>query len=135
MEDVCERIKVHQGYNIRRVRAASQIKQEILAQKIGVAQQTLSKYENQEVVDEEILNKCAKELDVPVDLLKNMPYSQEAPIHYFKDVNFINSAMGGSYGDVFTYNYSDKVVMKALQDEINRLKKENEALKAERNKK
>lgn len=136
MEDICEKIKVHQGYNIRRIRAASQMKQETLAQKIGIAQQTLSKYENQAVVDEEILNKCAKELEVPVDLLKTMPSAQEAPINYFKDVYFINSAMGAStnYGEP-TINYSDKVIIKALQDELDKLKKENEALKAEQNKK
>lgn len=132
MEEICEKMKVHQGYNIRRIRAASQIKQEILAQKIGIAQQTLSKYENQAIVDEEVLNKCAEELDVPVDLLKNMPYSQEAPIHYFKDVNFINSVMDAN---MFTINYSEKVIMKALQDEVDKLKKENDALKAGRNKK
>ena len=139
MEDVCEKIKVHQGLNIRRIRTASQIKQETLAQKIGVAQQTMSKYENQEIVDEEVLDKCAKALEVPVDLLKNMPSSQEAPINIFKDVNFntapVNTIGIGNMYSNFTNNYSEKIILKVLQDEVNRLKKENDELKSGQGKK
>lgn len=139
MEDVCEKIKVHQGLNIRRIRTASQLKQETLAQRIGVAQQTMSKYENQEVVDEEVLDKCAEALEVPVDLLKNMPSSQEAPINYFKDVNFntapVNTIGIGNMYSNFTNNYSEKIILKVLQDEVNRLKKENEELKSGQSKK
>lgn len=141
MDTVCERIKVNQGLNIRRIRTASQIKQETLAQEIGVAQQTMSKYENQEVVDEDILNKCAEAMDVPVELLKNMPATEYAPIQYFKDVTFNNaplSTIGSNTGNVShntpTYNYSEKIILKALQDEVERLKQENSALKAKQNK-
>lgn len=133
-DTVCERVKVNQGLNIRRIRTTVQMKQETLAQKIGVAQQTMSKYENQEVVDEEILNKCAQVLDVPVELLKDMPSSQDAPIHYFKDVNFVNSPnLIGTHGSQ-TNNYSEKIIFKALQDEVEKLKKENDELKSGQNK-
>lgn len=139
MEDVCEKIKVHQGLNIRRIRTASQLKQETLAQRIGVAQQTMSKYENQEVVDNEVLSKCAEALKVPVELLKNMPATEDAPVQYFKDVNFTNSAMNGYVmgGSTSTQNlyYSEKVILKALQEEVERLKRENEEIKSGQSKK
>lgn len=139
MDTTCERIKVNQGLNIRRIRAAKQMKQETLAQKLGVAQQTMSKYENQEVVEEEILNKCAQVLDVPVDLLKNMPATEDAPIQYFKDVTFTNSTNAQIMGASGTQNnhayYSEKVILKALQDEVERLKTENDELRSEQNKK
>lgn len=137
MDTVCEKeVRVHQGLNIKRIRMASQMKQEILAQKIGVVQQTMSKYENQEIVEDEILDKCAKALEVPVELLKNMPATESAPIQIFKDVNFNNapfsvvdlSAQNNQPYNRNTYNYSEKVIYKALQDEIERLKSENDKL-------
>lgn len=130
-DSVCE-VRVHQGLNIRRIRSTFQIKQEALAQKLGIAQQTMSKYENQEVVDEDVLEKCAKALDVPVNILKNMPSTQDAPMHIFKDVSFVNSA-SSSYGSYFTFNYGEKIMLKALQNEVNRLKEENEKLKSGKN--
>lgn len=132
-DSVCE-VRVHQGLNIRRIRSTFQIKQEALAQKLGIAQQTMSKYENQEVVDEDVLEKCAKALDVPVNILKNMPSTQDAPMHIFKDVSFVNSA-SSSYGSYFTFNYGEKIMLKALQNEVNRLKEENEKLKSGKNEK
>ena len=138
MDTVCEKIKVNQGLNIRRIRTASQIKQDVLAREIGVAQQTMSKYENQEVVDEDILNKCAEVLNVPVELLKNMPSSQDAPIQYFNNVHFVNSSNSPIMGENGTQTnnayYSEKVIFKALQDEVERLKRENDALKAKQDK-
>lgn len=137
-DTICERVRVDQGLNIRRIRSTIQMKQDTLAQKIGVAQQTMSKYESQEVVDEEILNKCAHALDVPVELLKSMPAAENVPIQYFKDVNFINSAMNGyvTENSTSTQNlyYSEKIILKALQDEVERLKQENEKLKSGQNK-
>lgn len=143
MDDiVCEKIRVNQGLNIRRIRTAKQIKQESLAQKIGIAQQTMSKYENQEIVDEEVLTKCANALNVPVDLIKNMPAAEDAPIQYFNNITFNNAPLSANSPIMgmnntqsnLTYNYSEKVILKALQNEVERLNKEITDLKNKENK-
>ena len=64
------KIKTHQGRNIRFFRNAKEMKQEDFADRIGVTQPAVVKIEKQSVVEPSILLKCAEVLGVSVDMLK-----------------------------------------------------------------
>ena len=139
METVCEdKIRVNQGLNIRRIRTAKQMKQDTFAQKLGVTQQMVSLYEGQEVVDDQILEKCATALDVPVEVLKNMPAEEGGTIVIFKDFlqssdtsTLTNEQVINPLRDYVVNNYSNPEVLVALNDAISTLKSENRELRKE----
>lgn len=60
------------GANVRRWREWRNVKQDVLADQIGVSQATLSSYEKKEKLDIEILEKIAKVLDVPVEAITEL---------------------------------------------------------------
>lgn len=130
-------VKVNHGLNIRRIRAATQLKQEIFAKRIGMAQQTVSYYESQEVLDDEVLEKCAVALNVPVEVLKYMPDDESAPVQIFKDGSFTNSdtatgnnSIANSVGTTITNNYQcTPETLKVLGEVVEILKEEIEVLK------
>jgi transcriptional regulator with XRE-family HTH domain len=59
------------------------MKQEILAEAIGVSQQTISLIENSEEVDEKRLKLIAEALGVSLEAIKN--FSEENVINYFNN--------------------------------------------------
>ncbi|UUF12357.1 MULTISPECIES: helix-turn-helix domain-containing protein [Flavobacterium] len=81
----------HIGRKISRIRELRDMKQEALAQALGMSQQAISVIENSEEVDDEKLNAVAKALGVNVEALKN--FSDEAAINYFNNF-YDNSAKG-----------------------------------------
>lgn len=68
--------KKHIGRNIARIREMRGMKQETLAEILGVSQQKISLYENAEVLDDIKLEPIAKALEISVDTLKN--FSEDA---------------------------------------------------------
>ncbi len=100
--------KIHEGRNVRRLREMMGKKQDVLAIEIGVSQQTISKIESQEKLDEDIIEKIAKALNVPAEAIKNM--SDEATINYINTFN--DSAINqGHFSPYYcTFNPIDKVV-------------------------
>lgn len=66
----------HIGRNISRIRELRGMKQEALAQAIGVSQQSVSNIEGSETVDEDKLKAIAEVLGVSTEAIKN--YSDEA---------------------------------------------------------
>ena len=62
---------VHHGRNMKRLREILGIKQEILANELSLSQQTVSRLESQEVLDDDTLEKIARVLNVPVDAIKS----------------------------------------------------------------
>ncbi|KOP36503.1 XRE family transcriptional regulator [Flavobacterium sp. WLB] len=99
----------HIGRKISRIRELRDMKQEALAQALGMSQQAISVIENSEEVDDEKLNAVAKALGVNVEALKN--FSDEAAINYFNNF-YDNSGNNGafSHGPVFTFNPLDKLM-------------------------
>jgi transcriptional regulator with XRE-family HTH domain len=96
----------HIGRNISRIRELRQMKQEALAQAIGVSQQTISTIENSESVDEEKLQQIANALGVSAETLKN--FSEDAIFNYFN--SFHDSSVNhGPYNNC-TFNPLDKVI-------------------------
>ena len=63
--------KVHHGRNVKRLREILGVKQEVLADKLELSQQTVSKLENKELIDDETLGKIASALHIPVETIKN----------------------------------------------------------------
>ncbi len=98
--------KQHIGRKITRIRELRGMKQEALAQAMGVSQQTVSNIENSAELDDAKLGQVAKALGVLPEAIEN--FSEEAVINYFnsftdfKDSNFFNSNC--------TFNPLDKVV-------------------------
>lgn len=82
----------HIGRKISRIRELRDMKQEALAQAMGISQQTVSAMENSETVEEEKLIEVAKALGVSVEAIKN--FSEEAMITYFNSF-YDNSSQGG----------------------------------------
>ena len=98
----------HIGRKISRIRELRDMKQEALAQALGISQQTISAIENSETVEEERLVEVAKALGVTVDAIKN--FSEEAAINYF---NSFNEAVHNSHfgnNNHCTFNPLDKLM-------------------------
>ena len=74
---------VHHGRNVKCFRDYKRMTQEVLADEIGVSQQTISKIESQEVVDDEMLSKIAAALSVTVDTIKN--FENETAVSIFSN--------------------------------------------------
>lgn len=69
----------HIGRKIGRIREMRGIKQEALAAELGVSQQTVSRMEQSETIEDEVLEKVAKVLGVPAEAIKN--FSEDAVIN------------------------------------------------------
>lgn len=113
--------KNNHGANVRRWREWRGINQDVLADKIGVSQATLSGYEKKEKLEQEILVKIAKALDIPVEALTEL--GQDATI------NIISSTLHDNAGSVIynpTFNPIDKIV--ELYDKLLLAEKEKVAL-------
>ena len=97
----------HIGRKISRIRELRGIKQEALAQELGVSQQTVSRMEASETVEEDILAKVAKILGVQPEVIKN--FSEEAIFNIIGNTvtNHDNSALFNYFP---TFNPIDKLV-------------------------
>ena len=111
----------HIGRNISRIRELKGMKQEILAEAIGVSQQTVSSIEGSEEVDNKRLIEIAKALGVTVEAIEN--FSEESVFNFFNNF-YDNSASNGqgASGPIFTFNPLDKMV--ELYERLVRAEKE-----------
>ncbi|MFZ0598889.1 MAG: helix-turn-helix transcriptional regulator, partial [Flavobacterium sp.] len=73
----------HIGRNIGRLRELRNMKQETLAEAIGVSQQTISSIETSEEVDSKKLVEIAKVLGVSVEAIEN--FSEESIFSFFNN--------------------------------------------------
>src|SRR5690606_24282088 len=96
--------KKHLGRNISRIREMKGMKQETLAEILGISQQKMSVIENTAELEDSKLNEIAKALDVPTQAIKE--YSDE------KMLNIINSTITDSliYNNFCTINPIDKLI-------------------------
>ncbi|KAF2079369.1 helix-turn-helix domain-containing protein [Flavobacterium sharifuzzamanii] len=100
----------HIGRKISRIRELKDMKQEALAQALGMSQQSVSAMENSETVDEEKLKEVAKAFGMTVEAIKN--FSEEAVINYFNNIydNEINGSIVAPQSNHCTFNPLDKLV-------------------------
>lgn len=124
METTFETKKRHHGYNSKRLREILGVKQEDLAERMGVSQQTVSRFEQTETLEDDILNKIAEALNVPVDAIKN--FSEEATFHIVANTftDFKDNAVASAMNYYPTFNAMDKIVdlferlLKAEQEKV-----------------
>lgn len=101
----------HIGRKISRIRELRDMKQEALAQALGLSQQTVSAIENSKTIDDEKLTEVAKALGVNTEAIKN--FTNENMINYtnnFYDNSFTNGINGMFNPSHCTFNPIDKVV-------------------------
>ncbi len=100
--------KKHLGRNISRIREMKGMKQETLAEVLGISQQKMSVIENTEELDDTKLNEIAKALDVPANAIKE--YSDERMINIISNNTFQDdsSAVKNLFNP--TFNPIDKLV-------------------------
>lgn len=123
--------KVHQGRAVKRIREILQVKQETLANELGISQQSVSLLETKDTIDPETLEQIAKTLKVPVEAIKN--FDEEAAIYNIQN-NYEGSNASASHintnNNYCTINYADRWI--EAMDEIKRL---NAALVREKDEK
>lgn len=83
---------IHHGHNIKRVRRLKDMNQDVLADTVCMSQQTVSRYEAMKEIDDEILERFAKALDIPVEQLKKT--EENAPMFYIENNTFENENTG-----------------------------------------
>lgn len=98
--------KRNDGYNAKRIREILGVKQEDLAERLGLSQKSVSKMEQTEVLKDDQLESIAKALHVPVDAIKN--YSDDATLNIIVNALHDNSSIIQNYYP--TFNTVDKLV-------------------------
>ncbi len=96
----------HIGRKISRIRELRGMKQEALATELGISQQAVSKMEQSEKIEDEVLEKVAKVLNVKSEAIKN--FSDEGIFNYF---NTFNDNSTGAFNNFnCTFNPLEKLV-------------------------
>lgn len=117
----------HIGRNISRIRELRGMKQEALANAIGVSQQSVSNIEGSEIVDEEKLQAIAEVLGVSAEAIKN--FSEEAVLNIIGNTYHDNGIVNAGLNYNCTFNPLDKVVelyerlVQAEKDKVEYLEK------------
>ncbi len=124
----------HIGRKISRIRELRGMKQETLAEAMGISQQSISQIEQSENVDEERLEKVAKALGVTKEGIEN--FSEENVVNFFNNFNDNSANNGAFYASHCTFNPLEKFIeaieenkklyerlLKAEQEKISYLEK------------
>ncbi len=107
MDTTLKTKKAHHGYNVKRLREILGVKQEDLAERMELQQQTISKLENKDTLDNEVIEKIADALHVPADAIKN--FSDEAAINIIANT-FTNNASVSAITNYPIFNPIEKIV-------------------------
>ena len=97
----------HIGHKISRIRELRGLKQEALAFELKVSQQTVSKIEQSDTVEEQILEQIAQILGVPVEGIKN--FSEEAVFNIIANT-FNNESVAYVENYKCNFNPLDKLI-------------------------
>lgn len=122
--------KTHIGRKVARLRELRGIKQEILAESLGISQQAVSKLEQSETIEETTLTRIAKALGINPDLIKS--FNEESVINNIQN-NYDNASSNqGPIGPNYqcTFNPLDE-----YRNEVKENKKLYEALLKEKDEK
>ena len=118
--------KKNHGKNLQKVRVYLGVKQDALATDLGMSQQAISKIEQQEEIEEELLTKIADVLGVSPDLIKNFDEEKAVyNINNFRD----NTLEQGATAIGQQFNPVEKIVelyerlLKSEREKIELLKK------------
>ncbi len=115
----------HIGRKISRIRELRGMKQDALAQELGISQQSVSHMEQSETVEDEILEKVAVILGVSTEGIKN--FSEEAVFNIINNTFKDSSSNNNNY--LCTINPIEKIIelyerlLKAEKDKVEYLEK------------
>jgi transcriptional regulator with XRE-family HTH domain len=90
--------KLHIGRKVARLRELRGIKQETLAEQLGISQQAVSKLEQSEDIEDTTLDRLAKALGFTSDAIKN--FSEESILYNIQ--NNYDSASSNSNSNAYT---------------------------------
>ena len=90
----------HIGRKIARIRELRGMKQETLADELGISQQSVSSLEKSETLEDKKLEEIAKVLGVTKESIEN--FSEERVINFFN--NFNDNSFSNSQGTFAAYN-------------------------------
>ena len=79
-----QNLNVHHGHNIRRTRIEKEIKQDEMSELVHLSQPAISRYERTKTIDDEILQRFARALNVPIEYLKTL--EEDAPSVVFESI-------------------------------------------------
>lgn len=99
--------KKHEGKNAQRVRVYLGVKQESLAADLDISQEAVSKIEQQEKIDDDLLKKIANALGVSVDTIRN--FDEEKSIYNINNIRD-NTFAEGSTSIAQQFNPIEKIV-------------------------
>mgnify|MGYP002581628850 FL=1 len=88
--------RVHHGRNIRRTRIEKNMNQEGLSELVHLSQPAVSKYEKMKVIDDEMLQRFARALNVPFDYLKTLEEDAQTVVFENNTVNDSEQNTGGA---------------------------------------
>ena len=127
----------HIGRKIARIRELRGMKQETLAEELGISQQSVSNLEQSETVDDKKLEEVAKVLGVTKEAIEN--FSEEKAINYFNsfyDHSFNNGAFNAHHCNfnpldklIIAYEEKEKLYERLLQSEKDKVTYLEELLK------
>lgn len=127
METKEQKLKnTHHGHAVKRFRHTLGIKQEALASDMGLSQALISTYEQRKVLNDDVIERFAKALNVAPELIKEL---EEDPVTVIIENNNIETNHGKGYVAVDNstnhYNPVEKIV--ELCEKL--LEKEQEKIK------
>ncbi len=97
----------HHGHAIKRYRHTLGIKQEALATDMGISQALVSFYEQKKVIEDDVIDKFAKALNVAPELIKEL---EEDPVTFIIENNTIEKGgIAGIYNVGSIHNNPDPV--------------------------
>ena len=107
METTYRANRAHLGYNVKRLREILGVKQEDLAERLQLSQQSISKLENKEDLDNETLGKVANALNIPADAIRN--FTDEGAVH------IVSNTFSGSYSALYNNSTINNPIEKIVQ--------------------
>jgi transcriptional regulator with XRE-family HTH domain len=123
----------HHGHAIKRIRHTLGIKQDALAIDLGISQAQISNYEHKKVIDNDMLEKFAKALNVAPEVIKEL---EEDPVTVIIENNTFekgNNNVGYITDNTITNNPIEQILelnkeKTALYERMLELEKEKNAL-------
>ncbi|WP_165041501.1 helix-turn-helix domain-containing protein [Dysgonomonas sp. ZJ709] len=105
--------KIHHGHNIKRLREARGLKQEVIADVLNMAQPSVARLEQKETIDDETLQKLASILSVPIEIIKQL--EEDPAAIYIENNTFESGSIVGNINPVSedfnnTYNPLEKII-------------------------
>jgi len=97
----------HLGYNVKRLREILGVKQEDLAERMQLSQQSISKLENKDDLDNETLEKVANALNIPPDAIVN--FTDEGTIHIISNTFSDNVSVNDNAASIINYPINNPI--------------------------